>query len=94
MLSIWPPGLHNHREMVEDLIEQNVDLFVEKDTDLGKINRIKMSIHTGNHPLIKLRQYRTPFAICPIVDKAVNDMLAEQNCISTEITLELSCSGC
>ena len=26
----------NHRETVEDLIEQNVNLFAEKDTDLGK----------------------------------------------------------
>ena len=26
----------NPRETVEDLIEQNVDLFTEKDTDLGR----------------------------------------------------------
>ena len=37
---------------------------------------IKMSIDTGNHPPIKLRPYKTPFAKCPTVDKAVNDMLA------------------
>ena len=35
-----------------------------------------MSIDTGNHPLIKLRPYKTPFAMHPSVDKAVNDMLA------------------
>ena len=35
-----------------------------------------MSIETGNHSPIKLRLYRTPFAKCQIVDKAVNDMLA------------------
>ena len=35
-----------------------------------------MSIDTGNHPPIKLRPYRTPFAKHPIVGKAVNDMLA------------------
>ena len=35
-----------------------------------------MSIDTGNHPPVKLRLYRTPLAKCPIVDKAVNDMLA------------------
>ena len=33
-------------------------------------------IDTGIHPPIKLRPYRTPFAKNPIVDKAVNDMLA------------------
>ena len=63
------------RETVEDLIEQNVDLFAGKDTDLGKTNTIKMSIYTGNHSPIKLRLYRNHFAKCPIVDKAVNDML-------------------
>ena len=35
-----------------------------------------MSIDTGNHPPIKLSPYRTPFTKPPIVDKAVNDMLA------------------
>ena len=35
----------NHRETVGDLIEQNVHLFVEKDTDLGKTNAIKVSGH-------------------------------------------------
>ena len=65
-----------YRETVENLSEQNVDLFAEKDTDLGRINSIKISTDTGNHPPIKLRTYRTPFAKCPIVDKAVNDMLA------------------
>ena len=36
---------------------------------------IKMSTDTGNNPTIKMRSYRTPFAKCPIVDKAVNNML-------------------
>ena len=35
-----------------------------------------MSIDTGNHPPIKLRPYRTPFAKHPIVVKTVNYMLA------------------
>ena len=35
-----------------------------------------MIIDTGNQPPIKFRPYRIPFAKCPIVDKAVNDMLA------------------
>ena len=67
---------NDHRETVEDLIEQNVDLFAEKDTNLGKTNTIKMSIDTCNHPPIKLIPYKTPFARCQIVDKAVNDVLA------------------
>ena len=52
----------NHREIIEDLVKQNVDLLAGKDTDLRKTNMIKMSIDTGNHPPIKFRPYRTPFA--------------------------------
>ena len=37
---------------------------------------IKMSTDTGNHPSSKLRPHRTPFAKCPVVDKAVDNMLA------------------
>ena len=66
----------NHKRIHEGLVKQNVDLFAEKDTDLGKTNTIKISIDTGNHPPIKLKPYRTPFAKHPIVDKAVNNMLA------------------
>ena len=84
----------NHREIVEDLIEQNVDLFAEKDTDLGKTNTIKMSIDTGNHPPIKLRPYRTPFAKHPIVDKVVNDMLAANIIHPSRLPWSFSYSGC
>ena len=66
----------DHRETIEDFIEQNVDFFPEKDTDLGRTNTVKMSIDTGNHPSVKLRPYRTPFAKHPIIDKVVNAMLA------------------
>ena len=42
----------NHRETAEDLIEQNVDLFTEKDTDLGMTNTINntdtVTIHLLN----------------------------------------------
>ena len=51
----------NHRETVEDLIEEKKDLFAEKDIDVGKTNTIKMNIDTRNLLPIKLRPYRTPF---------------------------------
>ena len=41
-------------ETIEHLIEQNVDFFAEKGTDLGRTKII-----TGNHPPIKLRPCRT-----------------------------------
>ena len=66
----------DHRETVEDLIEQNVDVFAKENTDSGKTSTIKISINTGNHPPIKLIPYKTPVAKYRIVDKALNDMLA------------------
>ena len=55
-------------------MEQNVALFAEKVTDLGKTNTIKKSAGTSNHPPIKLRLYRTSFIKHPILDRPVNDM--------------------
>ena len=66
----------NHRETVEGIIEQNLDIIAEKYTVLGKANTIKMSIATDSHASIKLKPYRTLFVKLLIVDKAVNDMLA------------------
>ena len=69
--------LIDHTEIGEDLIEQNVHLPAEKGTDLGRTNKLKMNIGTGNHLAIKLRPFRTPLAKHPILDKAVNDMLMQ-----------------
>ena len=60
---------------MEELVRYNLDLFAEKDTELGKTQTVKMKIDTGDHKPIKLKLYRTPFTKIPIVDKAVDDML-------------------
>ena len=39
------------KEIVEEIVRHNLDLFAEKDTDLGKIQIIKMIIDTDDHPL-------------------------------------------
>ena len=61
---------------LEDIVRHNLDLFAEKDTDLGKTQTIKMTIDTGGHPPIRLKPYRTPFSKRATVDKAIDDMLA------------------
>ena len=50
----------------------NLDLFAEKDTELGKTQTVKVKIDTGDHMSIKLKPYRTPFTKKPIVDKTIN----------------------
>ena len=62
--------------IVQELIRRNADLFAEKDSDLGRTDTIKMSIDTSDHPPIKLKPCRTPFAKRKIIDKAIDDMLA------------------
>ena len=77
-------ALDSHKPIVQELIRRNTDLFAEKDTDLEMTDTIKMSIHTSDHPPIKLKTYRTPFAKRKIIDKAIDDMLATNiKCPST-----------
>ena len=64
------------QDIVEELVRYSLDLFGEKDTELGKTQTFKMKIGTGDHKPIKLKPYRTPFTKRPIVDKAVDGMLA------------------
>ena len=54
----------------------NLDLFTEKDTELGRTQTVKMKIDTGHHKPINLKLFRTPFTKRPIIDKAKDDMLA------------------
>ena len=54
----------------------NLDLFAEKDTELGKTQTVKLKIDIGDQKAIKLKPYRTPFTMRPIVGKAIDDMLA------------------
>ena len=38
-----------HKETIQMIIKQNIYLFAEKDTDLGRTQTIGMSIDTGSH---------------------------------------------
>ena len=39
------------KETDEEIVRHNLDLFAERDTDLGKTQTIKMTIDTGDYPL-------------------------------------------
>ena len=64
-----------HQQHIEQLIKDNIDLFAEKDTDLGCTDTITMSIDTGSHTPIKQKPYCTPLMKRKIVDDAIDDML-------------------
>ena len=68
--------LPSFQDIVEELVRYNLDLFAEKDTELGKTQTVKMKIDTGDHKPIKLKPYRPPFTKRPIIDKEIDDMLA------------------
>lgn len=42
------------------LLRANFDVVAKSDKELGQTHTVKMKIDMGNHPLIKLRLYRTP----------------------------------
>ena len=64
------------QELVE-LLESNADLFIESDLELGKTDAIDMKLDTGDHPLIRLKPYRTALKQQSniIVDDAIDGML-------------------
>lgn len=64
------------REVLLETLHRNEDVFAKNDLDLGRTDTVKMKIDTGDHPPIRLRPYRTPMMNKPIVDKAIDDMLA------------------
>ena len=64
-----------HTQNVEQLIKDNIDLFAEKDTDLGCTDTITMSIDTGSHSPIKQKPYHAPLTKRKNVDDAIDDMV-------------------
>ena len=64
-----------HRPEIEQLIQQNISLFTEKDFHLTSTDTVTMIIDTGNHASVKQRPYCTPLTKRAIVDKAIDEML-------------------
>lgn len=65
-----------HKQVMCDFLSQNTDLFAATDLDLTQTSTVKMTVDTADHPPIKLRPYRTPLHQRPVVDKALDEMLA------------------
>ena len=53
--------LPSFQDIVEELVRYNLDLFADKDIELGKTQTLKMKIDTGDHKPIKLKPYSSPF---------------------------------
>ena len=47
--------LPSFQDIVEELVWYNLDLFAEKDTELGKTQTVKMKIDTGDYEPIKFK---------------------------------------
>lgn len=60
---------------IVQLINQNKDLFANKDSELTHTSTVKMQIDTGDHPPIKLKPYRTPLNNRKIIDDTIDEML-------------------
>lgn len=62
-------------EAMTELVQNNQDLFAEKDTELGYTDRVEVTIDTGDHPPISQKPYRVPMSQRHLIDKQVQDML-------------------
>ena len=65
-----------YKEELSQLLKDNADLFAVTDMELGRTDSATMKVDTGNHPPIRIKPYRTPLNQRPVVEKAVDDMLA------------------
>ena len=63
-----------HKDDITKLVEENSDLFAQKDSDLGRTDTVKIKIDTGNEPPIRLKAYRAPLNNRKIINEAVNEM--------------------
>jgi hypothetical protein len=64
------------RSILEPVMQQYQQLFYGLGSEeLGCTSRVEHSIDTGNARPIKRNPYRTPYALKPVVDEHINDML-------------------
>ena len=66
---------NEHRQKIEDLIQENIDVIANSDKELGRTQSVRMKIDTGNNPPIKIKPYRTPIHKRRLVEEAVKEML-------------------
>ena len=54
---------------------ENKDLFAQTDAELGHTDTVRMKLDTGEHPPLKIKQYKTPLNKRAVIDNAVDEML-------------------
>ena len=64
-----------HRDVISNLVDENLDIFASKDSDLGHTDTIKMKIDTGKETPIQLKAYKAPLNNRRVIDNAVKEML-------------------
>ena len=65
----------DQRQALAELLENNLDLFVQKDDELTSTNITEMRINTQNHPPAYQAPRRPPLAYRPILEEQVQEML-------------------
>ena len=67
--------LKQERTALEDLLIRHHDLFSLDDGELGRTDLVSHSIKTGGHPPVRQAPRRIPFAMRPLVDRMIEEML-------------------
>jgi len=63
-----------YRDKIERLVQNNRNIFAQKDTELGKTQTVEMRLDTGNHEPIKQKLYRIPITQRKVVDEAIDQL--------------------
>ena len=70
----------DQKEQVEELLQENKEVFSTSEFDLGRPNLVRHTIDTGTNRSFKQPLRRHPMAYLPIMDEHVDKMLANDIC--------------
>ena len=73
--SVSPKVTTEHRAKLLVLLQQFADIFLAPGGTLGRTNKVKHSINTGDAPPIKLRPRRVPISQKEVIEKEITEML-------------------
>ena len=65
---------------VEELLQENKEIFSTSEFDLGRTDLVRHTINTGDNQPFKQQLRRHPMAYLPIIDEHVDKMLANNIC--------------
>ena len=84
----------DQKRQVEELLQENKEVFSTSEFDLGRTNLVRHTIDTGTNRLFKQPLRRHPMAYLPMIDEHVDKMLANDICKPLLWFMGFQCRTC